>query len=214
MKKFEKFFPVLAAACVLCFALTGCGNSDNSSTSGNNDNNAVENAADDVGNAVEDVADGVGNAVNDLVGNGGFNNYNDAHDYFMNTMTSYHSDANFELRDEDQNLNDYQEGSKGYHFKLYDTSSNENGEFFGEFYVDATSGRIYKKGEDGTITEYPVTGNGTNTGNGMNNGNGTNTGNDTNTGNGTTTGNNTNTGNGTNNGNNGTATGNTTTTNK
>lgn len=154
MKKFKNYLRLVTITCVVCFAMTGCGN-NNGSTSGNNDNNVVEDVADDAGNAVEDVADGVGDAVEDLVGNGGFDNYNDAHDYFLDTMGAYHSDAKFELRDEDQELNDYQEGSKGYHFSLYDTSKNDQGELFGEFYVDATSGMIYKKGEDNSITEYP-----------------------------------------------------------
>ena len=52
-------------------------------------------------------------------------------------------------------LNDYQEGSKGYRFNLYDTSKNDKGELFGEFYVDATSGAIYKKGNNNSIEEYP-----------------------------------------------------------
>lgn len=168
MKKSVKYLRVLAAAWLFCFALTGCGNSDSASTSGNNDNNL----ADDVGNAADDVADGVGNAVDDLVGNGGFDNYNDAHDYFMDTMGSYHSDAAFELRDEDKNLNNYQEGSKGYRFNLYDTSNDENGELFGEFYVDATSGTIYRRGSNNAIEEYPGN-NGSGTTNGSTGGTGT-----------------------------------------
>lgn len=165
MKKFKKYL-LVTAACVFCLAMTGCGNNDNTSTSGNNkNNNVVDDVADDVGNAAEDVANGVGNAVDDLVGNGGFENYTDAHDYFLDTMGSYHSDAKFELRDEDQKLNDYQEGSKGYHFYLYDTSKNTKGEMFGEFFVDATSGMIYKKGENGAVTEYPGNNNNTNSGN-------------------------------------------------
>lgn len=186
MKNFKNYFRILAVACIFCFALTGCGNKDNASTSGNNDNNL----ADDASNTVDDVADGIGNAVDDLVGNGGFNNYNDAHDYFMDTMGSYHADSSFELRDEDQNLNDYQEGSKGYRFNLYDTSSNQEGDLFGEFYVDATSGKIYRKGNDGTISEYPgnntTTGNNSNTGNNTTNKNGTTSSTNTNTANGKT----------------------------
>lgn len=167
MKKIKNYICLAAVACVVCFVMTGCGNNttstsgnNTSSASGNDDNNVVEDVADDAGNAVEDVADGVGDAVEDLVGNGGFNNYKDAHDYFLETMGAYHSDASFELRDEDEELNDYQEGSKGYHFSLYDTSKNEKGELFGEFYVDATSGTIYKKDENDKITEYPATANG------------------------------------------------------
>lgn len=166
MKKFKNYLRLAATACVLCFVMTGCGNNDKASTSGNNDSNAVKDAADDVGNAADDVADGVGNAVDDLVGHGGFDNYNDAHDYFMDTMGSYHADSKFEIRDEDKELNDYQEGSKGYRFNLYDTSKNENGDLFGEFYVDATSGAIYKKGSNNKIEEYPAAKNSTNSNSG------------------------------------------------
>lgn len=159
MKNLKNYLCLVTIIFAACFTLTGCGNKDNGSTSGNNDNNAVEDIANDTGNAVKDVADGVGDAVNDLVGNGGFDNYNDAHDYFLDTMGAYHSDAKFELRDEDKELNDYQEGSKGYHFSLYDTSKNDKGDLFGEFYVDATSGTIYKKGDNDNVTEYPTSNN-------------------------------------------------------
>lgn len=204
MRKLRNHLSLVTLGMAICFSLTGCGdNTTTGSTSGNNDNNVIEDVADDAGNAVEDVADGVGNAVDDLVGQGGFDNYKDAHDYFMDTMSSYHADANFEIRDEDQELNDYQEGSKGYRFNLYDTSTDKNGKLFGEFYVDATSGMIYRKDENGKINEYPGTDNGGNANNNTNgntnsgtNGNGTTTGsnsaknNNQNTGNGSTTGNN------------------------
>lgn len=181
MKKFKNYLRLVTICFALCFTLTACGNSDNGSTSGNNDN-ATSDVADDVGDVVDDAADGVGDVVDDLVGSGGFDNYDDAHDYFLDTMGSYHADANFELRNEDKNLNDYQEGSKGYHFFLYDTSSNESGDEFGEFYVDADSGLIYKKGDDGTLNEYPGGNKGSSDDatNDTNNGNGSETGNDTN----------------------------------
>lgn len=155
MKVSKKNYLLLALSLLVCMCMTGCGNQDKPSTSGNNDSASTESAMDDVGNAVEDVADGIGNAVDDLVGDGGFDNYSDAQKYFMDTMSSYHGDAQFELRDENEKLTDYQEGSKGYHFYLYDTSNQSEGELFGEFYVDATSGMIYRLGEDGTISEYP-----------------------------------------------------------
>jgi hypothetical protein len=164
MKKIRTTLTVLALGSILCFGMVGCGNSTNGSTSGNNDNTTTGDVAQDVGDAVDDVADGVGDAVNDLVGNNGFTNYADAHDYFLDTMSSYHADANFELRDEDQELNDYQEGSKGYHFHLYDTSNDESGEYFGEFFVDATSGTIFQRGENGDVNEYPGNSNTNNAG--------------------------------------------------
>ncbi|MDE6434811.1 MAG: ubiquinone biosynthesis protein [Lachnospiraceae bacterium] len=165
MRKLRKYLSLVTLGIAICLSMTGCGNNTTTgSTSGNNDNNVIEDVVDDTSNAVKDVADGVGNAVDDLVGNGGFDNYKDAHDYFMDTMSSYHADANFEIRDEDQNLNDYQEGSKGYRFNLYDTSNDKNGSLFGEFYVDANSGMIYRKDENGKINEYPGSDNGTTTG--------------------------------------------------
>lgn len=156
MKKLTNYLRLTAVACTLCFVMTGCGRNDRNTTTGNNKNkNTTENSvANNVGNAAEDVAEGVGNAVDDLVGGKGFNNYNEAHKHFMNTMGSYHSDAKFELRNEDQNLMDYQEGSKGYRFNLYDTSKNAEGEHFGEFYVDAATGKIYRKGENNAFEEY------------------------------------------------------------
>ncbi|MBR1866020.1 MAG: hypothetical protein IJ801_05890 [Lachnospiraceae bacterium] len=177
MKSFKNYLRLVTIASVFCMAMTGCGNA--ASTRGNNDNTTTsESVAENVGDAAKDVAEGVGDAaknvtngvgdaaknvtngvgdaVDDLLGNGGFNNYADAHDYFLDTMGAYHSDANFELRNEDKNLTDYQEGSKGYHFTLYDTSKNAEGDLFGEFYVDATSGVIYKKGNNNTFEEYPA----------------------------------------------------------
>lgn len=184
MKTFKKLACLTLVTCCLCFALTGCGNNDKGSTSGNNDNNMVDDTANNIGdaagdlvegagNAVEDVADGVGNAVDDLVGTNGFDNYDDAHKYFLETMGNYHSDAKFEVREEDRNLADYQEGSKGYRFKLYDTSKNAEGELFGEFYVDATTGMIYQADGDSFI-EYRGTENATgNNNNASRSGNGT-----------------------------------------
>lgn len=208
MKTLKKLLCVSAVACSFCFFLTGCGNNDKGSTSGNNDSNVVTDAANNAGNAagdlvegagnaVEDVVDGVGNAAEDLVGMNGFDNYNDAHKYFMETMGNYHSDAKFEVRDEERDLEDYQEGSKGYRFELYDTSKNEKGDFFGEFYVDANTGMIYHETEDDKYVEYRGTKTGNNSsnnkasnnktsnnGNNAINGNGTNNTNETNIGNG------------------------------
>ncbi len=169
MKHLKSYVCLAALAGVFGFALTGCGS--RASTSGNNVSSStaesVRHAADRVGDAAKDVAEGVGDAaknvttgvgeaVDDLLGDSGFDSYADAHDYFLDTMGAYHSDARFELRNEDQALADYQEGSKGYHFNLYDTSRNSAGEKFGEFYVDANSGVIYKKGTGNTVEEYPA----------------------------------------------------------
>ena len=140
MMSLKKLLCLSLVSISCCALLAGCGNDKTGSTSGNNDNNVVSDATDDIGNAAEDLAegagnaideaaDGIGNAVDDLVGTNGFDNYDDAYDYFLKTMESYHADAKFEIRDEDRELDDYHEGSKGYAFELYDTSKNEKGEF-------------------------------------------------------------------------------------
>ncbi len=167
MKNFKHLLTLCIACSFFALCLTGCGSKNAKSFSGNNDTDkndlsedlseATQNAADDIADGAKDIAEGISDATDDLLGDGGFTNYNDAHDYFLDTMSAYHSDAQFELRNEDKKLNDYQEGSKGYHFYLYDTSRNKEGEKFGEFFVDATSGRIYQKGNDSSISEYPAT---------------------------------------------------------
>lgn len=168
MRKIKQFMFLSALCVAAAFTLTGCGNNTAGSTSGNNNTDKndlsqdVSEAARDTADAAKDVAENIGDATDDLLGSGGFDNYNDAHDYFLETMGAYHSDAEFELRDEDRELNDYQEGSKGYHFYLYDTSKNSSGERFGEFFVDATSGKIYERGDDNVIVEYPTTSNSAN----------------------------------------------------
>ena len=109
----------LAVMCLFfACALTGCGRSSADSTSGNNNtdkndlsdnvSNAANELADGAADATKDIAQGIGDATDDLLGSGGFDNYNDAHDYFLDTMGAYHSDAKFELRNEDKSLADYQ----------------------------------------------------------------------------------------------------------
>ena len=154
MKTFKKLFCLSLVACSFCFFLAGCGNNDNGSTSGNNDNNVMDDTGEAVGGAAEDVADGVGNAVDDLMGTNGFERYEDAHKYFVKTMKEYHPDAKFEIRDIDFEVEYYKDGSKGYEFELYDKSKNEAGEFFGEFYVDATTGVIYQELDEDKLQEY------------------------------------------------------------
>ena len=154
MKTFKKLFCLSLVACSFCFFLAGCGNNDTGSTSGNNDNNVMDDTGEAVGGAAEDVADGVGNAVDDLMGTNGFERYEDAHKYFVDTMKEYHPEAKFEIRDIDFEVEYYKDGSKGYEFELYDKSKNEAGEFFGEFYVDATTGAIYKELDDDNLEEY------------------------------------------------------------
>lgn len=194
MRKIKQLVSITLVFTMLSVCLAGCGN-DNNSTSGNN---TADNAGDDVGNAVEDVADGVGNAIEDVgdAVSGGFDNYSDAHDYFLDQMGNDNTDAQYEVRNESQDLMEYQSGSKGYRFELYDTSNDENGERVGEYYVDAESGLVYMRDEEsGNIIQYTGTSgsigsggangnsNGSNgSGEGSTNGNstGTNSGNTTN----------------------------------
>lgn len=191
MKKLKLFACITCILAMGCFVLTACGN--NKSTSGNNtqeqtgdDNagngtdtgNGVGDAIDDAGNAigdaVDDVADGVGDAVNDITS--GFTSYGDAHDYFMKRMGQDNPNAQYELRNESEDLTTYDGSTQGYHFELYDTATNSDGEKIGDFYLEPNSGKIYKKDSgSGKINEYQFA-NESNDNNTNSNTNGTDTG--------------------------------------
>lgn len=181
---------------VYSFTLTGCGNDNvNSATDNNNqaqngtnqngtnnngNNNGTNNGSNvgnDLSNAVDDVGDAVGdvgNAVGDMLGANfnGFSSYEDAHDYFMSTMQGQNNSGRYEVRNENKELNQYQNGRYGYQFELYDVTQGE-GSRLGEYWVDRDTGKIYRKNDkSGEFEEY--TGNTTNTQN-----NGNNTGNNT-----------------------------------
>ena len=184
MKKQNK---LILAGCLVtmgCFLLTGCGSKD--STSGNNTqdtatdtttNSVGENAgdaigdvADGVGDAVEDIGNGVGNAVEEITS--GFTNYNDAQTYFMNRMRGENADAQYELRDESQELTAYDGDTKGYHFQLYDVATDTKGKKVGDYYLEPVSGKIFHKDDSGKFVEYQFKNSGTtteNTGSSTNN---------------------------------------------
>lgn len=172
MKKLKFCFCMACLAAMSCFILTGCGNRN--STSGNNTQastndkastsenagNAVGDAIGDVGNAVGDavgdVANGVGDAVGDITS--GFTNYGDAHDYFMDRMGKDNPNSQYELRNESKDLTTYDGSTQGYHFELYDTAVNSDGEKVGDFYLEPKSGRVYKKDASGKFNEYQFKG--------------------------------------------------------
>lgn len=188
MKKLKLF---VCATCILamgCFVLTACG--DKNSTSGNNtqeqngnDNaadganggNAMDDAGNAIGDAVDDIADGIGDAANDITS--GFENYGDAHDYFMKRMGEDNPKAQYELRNESEDLTTYDGSTQGYHFELYDTATNSDGERIGDFYLEPKSGKVYKKDSgSGNINEYQFANasNGNNSGSGSNSNSGSN----------------------------------------
>lgn len=170
MKKLKLFVCVTCILAMGCFVLTACG--DKNSTSGNNTqeqngnaangtngNNAMDDAGNAIGDAVDDVADGIGDAVNDITS--GFENYGDAHDYFMKRMGEDNPKAQYELRNESEDLTAYDGNTQGYHFELYDTATNSEGERIGDFYLEPKSGKVYKKDSgSGNISEYKFASNG------------------------------------------------------
>lgn len=108
--------------------------------------------ADDVEDAADDVANGAKDAVDDVAN--GFDSYDDAHDYLLNRLGKDNADAQYEVRNEKKDVADYKDGSKGYHFEIYDTSDS-SGKKYGDFYVDKDNGKIYRKNTDTKkIEEY------------------------------------------------------------
>ena len=137
---------------------TGCSNKNDatttettgegaSTTATNNDlGDDVEDAADDVADGAKDLADDVAN---------GFDNYDDAHDYLINKLGS-DGDGQYEVRNKDKDVSEYRSGAKGYHFEIYDTSK-DSGKKYGDFYVDKSNGKIYKKNtETKKVEEYKM----------------------------------------------------------
>lgn len=164
MKNIKKSFSLVLVLIMVSACLAGCGTNNRGTTAdnalndlGTNANNAVNNAGDVVKDAVdgvEDVAEGAGN----LVTGNGFNTYNEAHDYLLEQMGTGNTNAKYEVRNESQDLMEYQSGSKGYRFELYDTATDTNGTRVGEYYVDSATGLIYQKDEEsGEITQYSGT---------------------------------------------------------
>lgn len=120
---------------------------DGTSASGTNDS-----LADDVEDAADDIADGAEDAVDDVAN--GFDSYDDAHDYLLNRLGRDDTDGQYEVRNEKKDVSEYNDGAKGYHFEIYDTSD-DSGKKYGDFYVDKDTGKIYRKNTDTKkIEEY------------------------------------------------------------
>ena len=159
MMKFKKLVTLMATLAILCFAVVGCGNVNDATDAKNKDNNTVGEDADKAGNdaadAVDDVADGAANAVDDVAdgvadmidGSNGFDNYDDAHDYFLQQMGNNDTAAKYEVRNESRDITSYDDKNEGYQFELYDTANNAEGDRKGLYYVDKKTGKIYQRDE-------------------------------------------------------------------
>ena len=158
MMKLRKCIAVMATMAVLSFAIVGCGSVNSATDSKENGNNQsvsedADNAADD---AVDDVAQGVGDAVEDvgdaaadlIDGSNGFDDYDKAHDYFLQEMGFNDQNASYEVRDEKRDIVTYNGTEEGYRFELYDTANGAEGVHKGTYYVDKKNGKIYQK-QDG-----------------------------------------------------------------
>lgn len=124
----------------------------------------MENAADDIGDAAkdvvedageaaDDVADGVGDAIDNL-GGGSFDSYEEAKNYLLEKLKKDNAGANFEVRDEKQELTAYNNndsGAEGYQFSVYETDGNEK---IGIYYVDKDTGKIYRYMGKNSIEAY------------------------------------------------------------
>ena len=58
------------------------------------------------------------------------------------------------VKNKSEETTEYQDGSEGYHFEVYDTKD-DSGKKYGDFYVDKDTGKIYQKNTDTKkIEEY------------------------------------------------------------
>ncbi len=165
----KKTFLLCACCIIMAFALTACGSDNNPETTGNttetgststgntengdnkNDSGSV---GEDLGNAVEDVGDAVDDTAKDIADGltGNYDTYDNAYKYFMDQIPG--DSKNYEVRNNDKDLTDYNSGSMGYHFELHDTRKTSDSKV-GDFYVDSTTGKVYKASDDNkSVDEY------------------------------------------------------------
>ena len=171
---------ILTMALMLClFVITGCGSgsdkSDTDSTeaadtaddTSESEDGAGDDVANDVGDVIDDVADGAGDIVDDAAGTvddvtddmtdaitGSYETYDDAYNYFMSMLPA--DSGNYEVRNSDKDLTEYDTGRQGYHFELHDSSKTDETKL-GDFYVDSETGKVYLQDEsDGSVSEYDM----------------------------------------------------------
>ena len=137
---------------------TGCSNNNGDDTSATENTETdrsstdKDSVADDVGDAADDIIDGAEDAVDDIAN--GFDNYGDAHDYLLNQLGNDEEDGRYEVRNKTEDTTEYQDGSEGYYFEVYDTKD-DSGKKYVDYYVDKDTGKIYQKNKDtNKIEEY------------------------------------------------------------
>lgn len=114
---------------------------------------AAKDMVDDAGKAADDVADGVGDAIDNL-GGGSFDTYGDAKTYLLEKLSKDNAGANYEVRNETEDLTAYNNndsGAEGYQFSVYETDGNEK---IGIYYVDKDTGKIYRYMGKNSIEAY------------------------------------------------------------
>lgn len=129
------------------------GGTGSSGQNSGNAGNMMEEAGERVGDAVDDVADGVGDAIDNL-GGGSFEKYEDAKKYLLDKLHKDNVSANYEVREETEDLTAYNgndEGAEAYKFSVYETDGNEK---IGIYYVDKDTGKIYRYMGKNSIEAY------------------------------------------------------------
>lgn len=164
----KKSFLLCACLVVMAFTLTACGEKNNpettgtttgsstegsSSTENGNNSNGTGSVGKDLGNMIDDAGDVVDDAAKDVSDalTGSYDTYDHAYKYFMDQIPG--NSKNYEVRNNDKDLTDYNSGSMGYHFELHDTRKSDNSKV-GDFYVDSTSGKVYKAVSGSGVSEF------------------------------------------------------------
>ena len=152
----KKSFLLCACLVIMAFTLTACGEKNNpettgtttgsstegsSSTENGNNSNGTGSVGKDLGNMIDDAGDVVDDAAKDVSDalTGSYDTYDHAYKYFMDQIPG--DSKNYEVRNNDKDLTDYNSGSMGY-------------SKVGDFYVDSTSGKVYKAGSGSGVSEF------------------------------------------------------------
>ena len=159
-KTSKKILTFVMTAMMVSFVFVGCGDTMNDATDGttNNTTDTTEDMTqnddtmtedDTVGEGTKDVGDAVGD-----VTDGGFETYEDAHDYLLGQLGTENRDASYEIKNVKKETVEYQDGQKGYQFEVHDTNNGKDTKI-GTFYVDQATGKVYKGDKNGkNVKEY------------------------------------------------------------
>ena len=134
----KKSFLLCACLVVMAFTLTACGEKNNPETTGTTTGSSTEDSSSTENGNNSNGTGSVGKDLGNMIDDAG-DVVDDAAKDVSDALTG--------------NYDTYNSGSMGYHFELHDTRKSDNSKV-GDFYVDSTSGKVYKAASGSGVSEF------------------------------------------------------------